>query len=30
MQDNIELLVKVYRPNESKQFPQGGKLTPYL
>lgn len=26
----MDVLVKIYRPNEDIQFPTGGKLTPYL
>ena len=27
---NMELLVKIYRPNVNPNFPNGGKLTPYI
>jgi len=26
----VDLLIKVYRPNEHPKFPEGGKLTPWL
>ena len=30
MQEYVDLLVKVYRQNACIQFPNGGKLSPYL
>ena len=30
MQDVLDVLIKIYRPNSNISFPNGGKLTPYL
>jgi NAD(P)H-flavin reductase len=30
IQEGIKLMIKIYRPNVNPNFPQGGKLTPYL
>jgi len=30
MQDSIDFLVKIYRPNAHPHYPHGGKYTPFL
>ena len=30
IQDSIDFLVKIYRPNTHPNFPHGGKYTPFL
>jgi NAD(P)H-flavin reductase len=30
IKDVLDVLIKIYRPNQNINFPNGGKLTPYL